>query len=167
MSETTAEVLEGRPRAGRAILWGGLAAGVLDLAAALTTSAWRGVAPVRVLQSISGGLLGADSYSGGSATAALGVLLHFVIAFGAAAVYYAASRRLGFLVRRPFIAGPLYGVAVYLFMNFVVLPLSAFPHPVAVAPVRLATGLAVHMLCVGLPIALAAWAAVRRPRELR
>lgn len=165
--ETSAELFEGRPNAAGAVLWGGLAAGVLDLAAALTTSALRGIAPVRVLQSISSGLLGAESYNGGSATAALGVLLHFVIAFGAAAVYYAASRRLGFLVRRPFVAGPLYGVAVYLFMNFVVLPLSAFPHAVAVAPGRLATGLAVHILCVGLPIALAARAAVRRPRELR
>ena len=163
--EISADVPGGRPAAGRAVLWAGLAAGVLDLAAALVTNGLRGLAPVRVLQSISSGLLGAESYGGGAWTAALGVLLHFVIAFGAAAVFYAASRRLKFLVRRPFVAGPLYGVAVYLFMNFVVLPLSAFPHKVSLAPDRLATGLAVHVLCVGLPIALVVRAATRDAAE--
>jgi hypothetical protein len=113
------------------------------------------VTPVRVLHSIASGVLGADAYRGGARTAALGVALHFVIAFGAAAVYYAASRRLRFLVRRPVVSGLLYGVAVYLFMNLVVLPLSAIPFKVSYAPAVFATGLVVHMLCVGLPIALA------------
>jgi hypothetical protein len=160
--DADADAFEERPAAGRAIVWGGLAAGVLDLTGAIVSNAPRGVAPVRVLQSISSGLLGAESYNGGWGTAALGVGLHFVIAFGAAAVYYAASRKLQFLVRRPFVAGPLYGVAVYFFMSFVVLPLSAFPHGVSLAPGRLAVGLMVHILCVGLPIALAARAASRR-----
>lgn len=141
-------------KASQAILWAGLLAGVLDLTAALVTNAFRGMAPVRLLQLIASGLLGADSYNGGLTTAALGVLLHFVIAFAAAAVYYAASRRLGMLVRRPFITGPLYGVAVYLFMNLVTLPLSAFPHKITFRTDLLVTGLVVHMLCVGLPIAL-------------
>jgi hypothetical protein len=144
-----------------------LAAGVLDLTAALVTNGLRGLAPGRVLQSIASGLLGAESYRGGSGTAALGVLLHFVIAFGAAAVFYAASRQLRFLVRRPFVAGPLYGVAVYLFMSFVVLPLSAFPHKISPTPASLATGLAVHMLCVGLPIALAVRAATKAGGDFR
>ncbi|HEX7174929.1 MAG TPA: hypothetical protein VF240_06580 [Pyrinomonadaceae bacterium] len=139
----------------RGILWGGLAAGVLDLAAALVTSSLRGVTPTRVLQAIASGVLGADSYRGGAQSATLGVALHFVIAFGAAAVYYAASRRLKCLVRRPVVSGLLYGVAVYLFMNLVVLPLSAITFKVSYAPAVLATGLVVHMLCVGLPIALA------------
>lgn len=139
----------------RAILWGGLAAGVLDLSAALVTNGLRGVTPVRLLHAIASGVLGADSYRGGARTAALGVALHFLIAFGAAAVYYAASRRLRFLVRRPVVGGLLYGVAVYLFMNLVVLPLSAIPFKVSYAPAVLATGLVVHMLCVGLPIAFA------------
>jgi hypothetical protein len=161
VGDASGDVFAEGPAAGRAILWAGAAAGVLDLTGALVTNGLRGLAPVRVLQSISSGLLGAESYNGGAGTAALGVLLHFVIAFGAAAVFYAASRKLKFLVRRPFVAGLLYGVAVYLFMQFVVLPLSAFPHQVSLAPDRLATGLVVHMLCVGLPIALAVRAATR------
>jgi hypothetical protein len=159
VSDSAGEVPGRKSAAGRAIVWGGLLVGVLDLTAALVTNGLRGIAPVRILQSITSGVLGAASYQGGAATAAAGVALHFVIAFGAAAVFYAASRRLRFLVRRPFIAGPLYGVAVYFFMNLVLLPLSAFPHRFAPTAGSLATGLAVHVLCVGLPIALAARAA--------
>lgn len=145
---------EGWQSAYRVILLAGLLAGVLDLTAALVTNAVRGLAPVRILQSIASGLLGADAYNGGLGTAALGVVLHFVIAISAAAVFYVASRRLKLLVRRPVVCGLLYGVAVYLFMNLVVLPLSAFPHKVSFRPALLVTGLIVHMLCVGLPISL-------------
>ena len=161
MSAASASVPIGRSGSYRAIVWGGLLAGVLDLTAALVTNWPRGLSPERVLQAIAGGVLGAESYKGGWGTAALGVLFHFVIAFGAAAVYYAASRRLKFLVQWAVVCGLLYGVAVYFFMQLVVLPLSAFPHQVSFRPATLATGLIVHMLCVGLPISLA----VRRHSE--
>lgn len=154
MSAASAAISSERSKSYRTILWGGLIAGVLDLAAALVTSALRGVGPVRLLQAIASGLLGRDSYSGGLRTAALGTVLHFVIAFGAAAVYYAASRKISFLTRRAVPAGLLYGVAVYAFMNLVVLPLSAFPHPVASRPAAVAIGVITLMLCVGLPISL-------------
>ncbi|HEX8472751.1 MAG TPA: hypothetical protein VF666_01835 [Pyrinomonadaceae bacterium] len=154
MNVAAASPANERLRAYGAILRGGLLAGVLDLTAALVTNSFRGLSPVRILQSIASGLLGADSYMGGWKTATLGVFLHFVIALGAAAVYYALSRRLRFLVRRTIPAGLLYGVAVYLFMNLVVLPLSAFPHQITFRAPLLVTGLIVHMLCVGLPIAL-------------
>jgi len=137
-----------------AILWGGGLAGFLDLMWAFFLYGRR-AGPVRVLQSIASGLLGADAYKGGAGSAALGFLLHFVIACGAAAVYYAASRRLGFLVRRPMICGLLYGILVYLFMNFVVLPLSAFPAKLSYPPRVLLVGILGHMVFVGLPIALA------------
>jgi len=131
-----------------------LIAGVLDLTAALVTNGLRGLKPVRVLQAIASGLLGLDSYKGGLKTAALGVVLHFIIATAAAAIYYAASRKLKFLVRQAIVCGLLYGIAVYFFMNLVVLPLSAFPHKVSFPLSSLVTGLIVHMLCVGLPISL-------------
>lgn len=145
----------GRSGALRAILCGGLLAGILDITAAIVTNRLlRGTAPIRILQSVASGLLGTDSYKGGMRTALLGTALHFVITFTAAAVYYAASRRLNFLVQRPIVWGSLFGIAVYWFMNLVVLPLSAFPHKITFAPTNLAIGLVVHILCVGLPIAL-------------
>jgi hypothetical protein len=54
-----------------------------------------------------------------------GVLRHFLIAFSAAAVYYAASRRLGFLKEPALVCGLFYGAAVEEVMNLIVLPLSA------------------------------------------
>lgn len=139
------------PKASRAILWAGLIAGTLDITAACITNGLRGMSPGRVLQSVASGLLGADSFQGGAATAALGLVLHFLIAFGAATVYFAASRKVSFLVRHAVVCGLLYGVAVYAFMNSIVVPLSAAPFKIAYTPV----GLTVHLLCIGLPIALA------------
>jgi hypothetical protein len=140
-----------RVRPVRAILFAGLCAGILDINAAFVFSALRGVGPVRVLRFIASGLLGPAASQGGAATAALGLVLHFVIALGAAAVYYAASRSLTFLARHPVPAGLLYGIAVYFFMNLVVLPLSAVAkRPFVPSPAMIV----IHMLCVGLPIAL-------------
>lgn len=137
----------------RAILYGGLLAGALDLTAAVAVNAARGLEPVRLMQSISSGLLGADAYQHGSVTATLGVVLHFLMMFVICGIYYAASRRLAVLVDRPLVMGVLYGVVVYLVMNFVVLPLSAFPHQIAYTPASFSIGMSVIVLCVGLPIA--------------
>ena len=137
------------------ILWGGLIAGTLDLTAACV-AAWlrSGVTPVRVMQSVASGLLGADAYAGGAKTAALGVALHFFIATVATAVFYFASRKWLFLIERPINFGLLYGVAVYLFMNFVVLPLSAFPQRGTPTLSGRIIGLLIIMFFIGLPIAL-------------
>lgn len=132
----------------------GMAAGVLDLCAALITNVWRGGKPSRIIQAIASGILGSSAFNGGWRTVALGVLLHFVIAIGAATVYYIASRFLRFMVRIPWVAGPVFGVLVYFFMNLVVVPLSAVPFKVPFRLALLITGLIVHILCVGLPIAL-------------
>ena len=53
---------------------------------------------------------------------ALGVAIHYTIALFWTAVYYAASRWFGILIRRPVVCGLVYGGVVYLIMNFVVLP---------------------------------------------
>lgn len=143
-------------RAARAILWGGLLAGVGDITFAFVVSGLSGVGPVRVLHSVAGGLLGPAAREGGLATAALGALLHFLIALVWAAVYWLASRRLDVLVRRPVACGLLYGAVVYAFMYFVVLPLSAVYFKPSYAPSSVLLNAAGHMLLVGLPIALAA-----------
>ena len=110
--------------------------------------------PIQVLQSVASGVLGAASYDGGPKTAVLGLGLHFVIATGAATVFYLVSTVFRFLVRQPIVAGIIYGIAVYLFMNFVVLPLSAFPHRAPVPISRRIIGLLVIIFCVGVPISL-------------
>ncbi|MDT4966804.1 MAG: hypothetical protein QOJ64_1541 [Acidobacteriota bacterium] len=141
-------------RAYKAILWAGLIAGTLDITGAIVISAFRGTMPIKVLQSVASGLLGAASYEGGLTTALLGLGLHFVIATGAATVFCFASTIFRFLVRQPIISGVIYGIAVYLFMNFVVLPLSPFPQGAPVPISRRIIGLLVIIFCVGLPISL-------------
>jgi uncharacterized membrane protein YagU involved in acid resistance len=142
------------PRIFEAILWGGTVAGILDITDAFVVSSFYGVSPARVLQSISSGLLGRASFSGGISTAAIGLGLHFFIAFTAAAVYVLASLKLPVLLRRPLVSGAIYGVMVWLVMREVVLPLSLFNQG-RLTLIGLLNGLFAHIFCVGLPIALA------------
>jgi uncharacterized membrane protein YagU involved in acid resistance len=147
----------------KAIFWGGFWCGVLDfLSAAVAWGIKANATPVRIGQSIAAGLLGREAAAaGGWKTALLGVFLHFVIAFSAATVYWLASRKLRLLTDRPILIGLIYGEFVFLFMNMVVLPLSALHAD----PLRwttfspwptLVTGPIGHPFFVGLPIALAA-----------
>ena len=146
-----------RSSAARAILFGGLIGGACDITYAFVFYYLRsGITPVQILQSVASGLLGADASKGGLPTAALGAFLHFFIAITAAAVYYLASRKLHVLVRRAFLCGVLFGAVIYVFMNFVVIPLSAAPFKGATpSTATWVTGLLIHMFGIGLPIALA------------
>jgi hypothetical protein len=139
--------------AARAIGMAGLACGLLDITAALVVYGSMGLKPLRLLQGIAAGVLGQKSFQGGMATALLGLALHFVIAFGAATAYFAASRSMRILVEQAALFGPLYGIAVYFFMNKIVVPLSGaakFPFSVKMMLI----GVVIHIFCVGLPIAL-------------
>lgn len=153
MTTATISRIPAQAQAARALLVGGFAAGVLDITAAIFSSGLKGVSAVRVLQSVASGLLGRAAYEGGAGTAALGLLLHFAIAFTAAAIFILLSRRFKFLVERPWLWGPIYGVAVHLTMSRLVLPLSAFPHATGGFSIK---NILIHIFCVGLPIALAA-----------
>jgi hypothetical protein len=129
-----------------AIVAGGLIAGTLDLTQAFILFGRR------VPLVIAAGLLGRPALHGGAATYALGVLLHFFIAFSATAVYYAASRRLAFLKEHPLVCGLFYGIAVELVMGYIVLPLSALHDRGPYELHDVLQGLIVHMVMVGLPI---------------
>ena len=66
-----------------------------------------------------------------------------------------ASRKLAVLLRRPVISGVVYGLAVYLFMNLVVLPLSGVPHPIkAPSLASRINGVLAVVLFIGLTISL-------------
>lgn len=140
----------------KAIFWGGLACGILDISSALVSYGLIGVKPIRILQSVASGWMGPAAFQGGVPTAALGIGFHFLIAFTAATVYYLASRKLTFMRERPVLAGILYGEAVFFFMHFVVIPLShARQSPMSLALPFLVAGPLGHPFFVGLPIALA------------
>lgn len=141
-----------KPRALDVILWGGLSAGTLDAIDGVVAFGFKGMSPIQVLQYIASGLLGPDSFHGGLKTAGLGVLVHYSIAFVVAAVYYVASIGLSTLHKHPVKWGLAYGVAVYLFMNYVVLPHSAVPKTLF-SIALLINGLVGHGILVGVAIA--------------
>ena len=151
MQATIAASSSVHPRAFPAIVVGGLIVGAVDIVYAIAVYSPRH--PILIPQTIASGILGARSYSGGAYSSALGIVLQFVIALGAAAVYYLASLRLKFLVSHAIPFGLAYGAVVYLFMHMVVLPLSAVPK--GDTPfVYMAFEFVEHWFCVGLPIAL-------------
>jgi len=137
-----------------AIFFGGLSAGIFDLTQAFIGYSLMGSTPFRILQAVAGGIFGRMlTRQMGWTSAAVGLLCHFTVAFGAATVYYVASKKLRLLIQRPVLCGLIYGELVFLFMYFVVIPLSALGH----ATFNLATyitGPIGHPLLVGLPIAL-------------
>jgi uncharacterized membrane protein YagU involved in acid resistance len=155
-----------RPRAAaapwtllKAVVVGGLLAGLCDMAYALIWfSAVKGVPWIKVPQSVAAGLIGKASFDGGVATAMLGFGLHWLIAFIWAAIYGVAARRLlTVLLRKPVPFGLAYGAFVYLFMNWVVLPLDAMHTKPHFSPWDTwLTGLFVHMCGIGLSISLSA-----------
>ena len=69
-----------------------------------------------------------------------------------AAVYYAASRNLHFLKDHWLLCGLFYGMALYLVMNLVVVPLSAIHARGPIGRADLIEGLLVHMVLIALPI---------------
>jgi hypothetical protein len=141
-----------RPRALPTIASAGLIAGILDITSAFVIAEIRGTGSIRMLQGIASGLLGRRSFEGGLATAGLVLAIHFLIAFTAAAVFYAASRKFSSLTQHAVVSGLLYGIAIYIFMYWMVVPL-AFPtarHSMS----RDVIAVIIHIVLIGLPIAL-------------
>lgn len=139
----------------RAVLLGGLVAGALDIAFAISFAAYNGTPALRLLQVIASGVFGKQAFAGGLAMAGLGLALHFAMSILWAAAFLLATRLRPSLARYPFAAGIAFGVAVFLAMRLVVLPLSAFPFPVSFRPLATALDLLSHTFLFGVPIAVA------------
>ncbi len=134
------------PRTLPAILVGGGIAGALDLISAYITFG------VSVPRGIAAGLLGPSARQGGLGVYILGIALHFFIALSGAAFYYAVSRRLTFMVDHPLVCGLFFGIAFFLVMNLIVLPLSAIHFSGPYTLRGLIQGLLAHIILIGLPI---------------
>ncbi|HEY7293149.1 MAG TPA: hypothetical protein VH583_25155 [Vicinamibacterales bacterium] len=141
----------------RAVLLGTFVVGTLD---ALDAVVYFNASAIRIFQSIARGLLGRDAFRGGLPVAALGMAIHYFIAFSIVSVYMAASRKWPVLTQRPVVCGALYGIGVYFFMNLVVIPLSAVGfQPFTRGPFL--NGIFIHVFGIGLPSAFVSVAAAR------
>ena len=131
----------------------GLLAGALDLTFALIFYGYQGATPERILRGIAAGLVGRDqALALGALAPLLGALLHFFTSVCAAFVFYAASRRIAFLTRNPWMSGAVFGVCVYAFMHFLVIPLSRLPFRVQ-SPGNMIGELCSHIFLFGIVIA--------------
>jgi hypothetical protein len=139
----------------KAILAGAIIAAILDILDPIIFYGLRGVAPIKIPQSIASGVLGRAAYSGGLRTALLGLALHLFIALIWTTLFVLASRVLPFLMRYPVVSGLLYGAFIYVVMYYLVLPRSnVFPrnHPTLAV---LLNNIAAMVFLVGLSISLA------------
>lgn len=147
------------------VLAGGVAAGALDIGYAwLFWAVKAGLPAQRIFQSVAAGLLGKASFAGGWSTAFLGLGLHFFIATSMSLTYYLVARRRPLLREHPLACGAGYGLILYGIMNFVVVPLSAASGG-SKDPLWVALSVAVHMLFIGIPIALFTRLALEQSRR--
>lgn len=142
----------------RGLLLSGLLIGLLDgTAACISAFASRGTSPVVVFQYVASGVFGREAFSGGLSIAAMGLLFHFIIALSWTALFFLLYPRADFLSRNKILAGMAYGLFVWLFMSYIVVPLSNVPPrtgPPAVSAII--TGILIHMFVIGVPISLLA-----------
>ncbi|APV50084.1 hypothetical protein BWI17_10540 [Betaproteobacteria bacterium GR16-43] len=147
-----------------AVLAGGTLAGVFDILYAITFWHFNGRSALWVLQSVAMGWYGRASSTMGWTSGGIGLASHFAITIAVAALYGLTWRRVDWMRTRWVACGLFFGVLVYLFMNYVVIPLSAAPFRTPLTLSNLAQGFVSHALLVGLPIAAclryaqAAWA---------
>ena len=130
-------------------------AGAIDLAFNTVKAVNAGTSVLRPWKGVAAALLGKDAVArGGDAMAILGVGLHFLIAIGAAAIYYLVAKRQGWLVKHAFLSGLVFGTIFFLVMNYVILPLSVIGHPLYVGVQTIAFALPGHIIMIGLPISM-------------
>jgi hypothetical protein len=141
----------------RAIAYGGLTVGILDLLDAFIFFGLRsGARPMAILHSIAAGFLGRDAArAGGVTTAIVGVFSHFLVAFCIVTVYLLASRVMPLLRKRWLVSGLLFGVAAYFVMTWFVVPMSnagsgQVNFALPATPVMI-NGILIHAFGVGLP----------------
>ena len=144
---------------GRAILYGGLTVGTLDLIDALVFFGLRsGAQPAGILHSIAAGFLGRDAArAGGVPTAIVGLFSHYLVAFCIVTTYVLLSRVIPALRKQWVMCGLLFGVAAYFVMTWFVVPMSnagnqQITFALPVTPVMI-NGILIHMFGVGLPAA--------------
>ncbi len=135
------------------ILKSGIVVGVLDaLAAIIHAYFFNGSSPDAVFRYVATGIFGKAALSGGLPTAFAGLALHFTVAISWTALFYVLYPKLKFLSSSMLLSGIVYGLFIWLMMNFVVIPLS--PVPAGPVRIRLATliMIAIHLLVIGVPI---------------
>lgn len=131
-----------------------LIAGALDFCVVRAYWDSAGIGFARIGQSVARGWMGDAAFAGGTETALLGTATHFAIMFAFMLFYILAAQRIAFMRRKPLAAAVAYGLATFVLMNYVVVPLSRAAHPMKYDAWFL-TSIGVHILLVGVGAMLA------------
>ena len=103
----------------------GLLVGSLDIIAAIVNFyAKTGKDPQIVLKYIASALVGKEAFAGGTAMSALGLLLHFLIAFIWTMFFFWMYSKLRFLSFNRILTGIFYGIFIWFIMSHVAVPMS-------------------------------------------
>ena len=136
----------------RPIFIGTLIAGTLDILAAITLTLIYGRDPMTMLRYVgSGPFPGATDM--GTAGSIVGLAVHFGLMAIMVTVFVLAATRIRALWQQPILWGVLYGLATYVVMNWIVVPLR-FHGPLPPSTRAIITQLFCHIVLVGIPIAL-------------
>jgi uncharacterized membrane protein SirB2 len=143
-----------------AILGGGFMAATFDFFAAMLI--YGGTAS-GVAKAIARGWFGMAVKTMPPIVDVIGVASHYGILLIAAAIFVGVSLRFPALRARAWIAGPLFGVCIYIVMHFVIVPLSAVHAVNNPKGIQFVEEFCGHMFVIGLPIAL--WARAMLGRD--
>jgi hypothetical protein len=139
-------------------LQAGLLVGSLDISAAfIHFYSKTGKGPTPILKYIASAVFGKEAYTGGNEMVALGLAFHYIIAFGFTFFFFWLFRQWPLLSKNRILTGILYGIFMWAFMQFIVLPLSNIPGFVlSIKPVNALIAIGILIVCIGIPLALLA-----------
>lgn len=147
-------------------LTAGLIAGALDITAACIQAYLKsGTTPSQVLKYVASGAVDPKTFSNETMLAAVGLLVHFIIAISFTFFFFFLAKQIPSLVKYPIPIGVVYGIFVWAAMRFVILPYVSRLHPKPIigqeAIKNAAIAAAILVVCIGIPVALLARKYVR------
>ncbi|HEX9828500.1 MAG TPA: hypothetical protein VGA80_18030 [Flavobacteriaceae bacterium] len=138
------------------ILKTALIAGTLDISAAFIKSYFvNDVLPSRVLQYIASGIFGSDAFSGGFGIMAIGLLVHYVIAFSCTTCFFWLYPKWGVFKKSMVLNSILIALVAWIVTTRIIVPLSKIkPGQFDISNALVAV--AILIVCIGFPIAFSA-----------
>lgn len=140
----------------RIILLTTLVAGTLDITYAIITwgPVFGKISATQLLQGIASTLAGKDAFTGGIATALLGLAMHYGISLGWTVIYFFIFPHLPFLAWNKWVSGVVYGIFVWSMMSLLIVPLvtgrayhfAMVPFLKSIAPMVLLFGPAIALI---------------------
>jgi len=144
---------------GMLIAWA--AAGTLDILSAFVFGWIKGVGPGQILRYVASGPFGDSMRDGQFAAAVIGLGVHYALMALMVSLFFIIASRVEIVRRHWPVSGPLYGIAIYLVMYWIVVP-ARFGTTPKTDLWSVGNALFSHIVCVGLPIAYIAARSIGR-----